>query len=505
MGPQSTTTVPQSASVSPAMTSLAPPSATLGPIMAAIVGALLMLYATLIPPNRPGLILSLTSGLGMLLGAVGSAAQVKGKGWVISGSGAIGLILGGCYIAWDNKPVFGDISGQFTQETQIVLVDKYHLLGALQETVPGSFQYEFALENSRLQDGEIKVYIKEAPDTPKKSGVVAQASIATDLAKGEDLHWSYDGTTLKDHGGTVLTRLTSTPTFGYGETSRFEWPSLVPSAFAKFENCEPSTIKAAVDGLSSQSIDVQVRVEEGIADCGMASVPVLLAALSHQSGVGRYDLMYSLLDIARQSPDRPKAIAELAGTDGLAPVVQALGKPKPETAALAGALLIELRDPAIAGPVIAFAEQSTDPTTRRLAINVLEGLLGRMDAAQQQSVREAVAAMKLPDDTGTPEVTKLTEAVDAFGTPRFFVVTASFVKEKDAVAKATELTGKVQPARTAAVRQLKRAAGAGYYVVCVGPLTLTSAVDARAELIATGAAPRDAWLTASSGFIPQPA
>jgi hypothetical protein len=219
--------------------------------------------------------LTLCIGLGLVLGALGTTATVKFKGHVITGSGAIGVLLFFIIQNADFKNVtFGMIHGPFTSGTQIIIEDDVEILGAIRGQSRKT--YMFVIQGQKLKSNSLSI------DIDGTLIGVDRKFIDPYLVKDATIEWNFDSlenliidTRTRD----TIGHLNLTCKDPSKESAIVRWTDRITgfvfgNAFADTMEVR-SMHQSLINDLSSGNIRLSKSSMEKLATLGSATLPEL--------------------------------------------------------------------------------------------------------------------------------------------------------------------------------------------------------------------------------------
>lgn len=250
---------------------------------------------------------------GVILSVFGTTARVQSRGWVISGGGAVAVILFLVLVNFGVEPTAHVyIEGEFRPSTQIAAHDgPTPLLGTLEPKGQLDKRFHFIVEPHSLTGLDLTIDIFDSIENLRDTlNVDPSRHVQRQAAAGRVMVWEYTDSRLINADGEIIsdTRSARIPASNTAGLLQF----FIETAYAQTRS---SPISELVNGLKSPVLGVQIESRTILLERGAQSVRPLLDALRAEYGNARlrHNVIYILWKLYHQN--KHEVVAQLRPPD----------------------------------------------------------------------------------------------------------------------------------------------------------------------------------------------
>ena len=378
-------------------------------------GGVMVQWLAFGPPRVPWIIIY--AGLGILLGAFGSAAFVKNQGVMIAGAGAITVIL--YLLAPENGPTHLKIAlAPVPANMTASLYGDHEIASSRVKTK--SNQYEFIIIDQMIRSPYLALILTREDKSETIFECLPSNLVASRLGGGRTVQWqvSTDQTALWVDGRPYNEGPCGAPLVT--EASSMQVGSLfVSSAMAQeaqVETIPDQTIEAFLEELTAEDAALRREARIGLAQWGEAAVKPMLEYWGADAEDYRKTLGVSvaLAGYLRESKDDAKAISTLLSDDDLGLLTKAALHDDRTVRIYATEFLYDLGDARVVDPLVeTFPNVSQDAQYQ--AIFVLGNAVDQLTIPEKQELGATLTQYQLLPSVGPNTKEAIGELVGKLG------------------------------------------------------------------------------------------
>lgn len=379
------------------------------------VGIVLMVFGVLLPTLGLAALadtrLVMCAGLGILLAAFGAQAEVKRKFWVITGCGAIALIL---YFALDhigNRVQFA--KGRIHGAREAVSVDvaaEQSFLVALRNNA-----YDFAAESTQIRGDHVRLSITYKDSTEINFDCIPIAYVRQALGKENPIEWRVDKDKqelMREGDRKIIARNACvggpiTADSGAPAATVASLPPLVASARAQSsDRVRTRTTRQPQEilrDLQSEQPTLRREARDDLASLGVDMVEPSMKAF-HAAGANGYrtqlGVVVALTQVLRADKGRAGEVSRRLTPADLLALLKLTDHPDRTTRLYAAEFLFDLGDPRSVTPALDLAKATTSDDTRYNLVFIVSNAYRSLPTAQRPSAAASLRDLAAQPSTG---------------------------------------------------------------------------------------------------------
>jgi hypothetical protein len=380
-----------------------------------VVGIVLMVFGVLLPTLGLAALadtrLVMCAGLGILLAAFGAQAEVKRKFWVITGCGAIALIL---YFALDhigNRVQFA--KGRIHGAREAVSVDvaaEQSFLVALRNNA-----YDFAAESTQIRGEHVRLSITYKDGAEINFDCIPIAHVRQALGKENPIEWRVDKDKqelMREGDRKVIARNACaggpiTADSGAPGATVATLPPLIAGARAQsFDRPRPRTARPVQDilrDLQSEQTTLRREARDDLASLGVDMVEPGMKAL-HAAGAPGYrtqlGVVVALTQILRADKKRAGELSKKLTAADILALLRLVDHPDRTLRLYVIEFLFDLGDPRGVTPALDMAKATTSDDTRYNLVFIVSNAYRSLPMAERAPAAAALRALAAQPSTG---------------------------------------------------------------------------------------------------------
>lgn len=448
--------------------------------------------------------LTFCTGFGIILASFGTSADIKYKGITIAGAGAIAVIFYLLITQFEDckQITYASIytHGKFHPATQIEVLDKEELLGALKND---NLRYMFVIEGNELSQDHLDVSITDE-DKKEYFFNVKEEYIEPFLKKGEPIQWVFNkkkGTLVDKKTKALLERMPGAYdediTEPIGSTSFFVTSSFASELGTSYEEL--------FDALLSDQSRVRRESRTKLAEKGLEGIKPMMKRLKEDYNTyrTRLGIIYTLRIIYKQQTNGKKAIKARLTEEDIELLVKTTNDEDKTIRTYATSFLESISDHrAIEYALEQIKAESSNIQGKYNAVFIIKNLFNEVSDEKKRQISEELTSVS---SRLGPQTNKLINSFILKDTPPllhrttkkpYFVIVGSFTELGDAKRFADHIIKK-----SAGHKLQIRLAINGYYGVILGERVDSKEAKSLIELAKDAGIAKDAYIYDADDYI----
>ncbi|MDD9910502.1 MAG: SPOR domain-containing protein [Ahrensia sp.] len=337
--------------------------------------------------------LILVMGLGIVLGALGSAAMIQYRTWVITGGAAIGLILG-WFLSHTSGSNYAIVQlKKLPPEATATLFDTEEFYRA--QTTRA---HEFIVLPDQVKAKTFQAEIAIGDDNPMMFGCIPSEAVHDAMGTGEPVSWNYhlaeagQRARLLDDDTKVIAEEGPCTVASLSEPPKSSWRDV----FAMVAFAADQSTGELLDALRSKSSFVRRSARSGLAQRGPAAIPEMMQALTSRSDYRtQLGVLVAASDMLNADPSLRNSIGQSMDDVQLQRLADLAGHRDATMRSYAVSILNQMEDPRVAEAVAGSLARAAPEAEADLLVSLKEQLSDSQSPQGNSAVTQAVRSFQV--------------------------------------------------------------------------------------------------------------